>query len=153
MSDAIAIRPLEARDLPAAARLYVDVFNAPPWHDAWTVETAFKRLEETLATPGALGLVAGSGEPDGVLVGYMEQWFDGRHFYIKELFVQPDRQRSGVGSALMNRLEEILAGEGADRIYLLTEGESIAARFYARRGYYRSPKMTLMARRLVRPHS
>jgi aminoglycoside 6'-N-acetyltransferase I len=144
----VDVRPIQERDLPAAARLYVEVFNAAPWNDQWTFPTALARLQDTLNTPGAFGLIADGDNPPGALIGYVEQWYDGRHFYLKELFVAPERQRTGIGTSLMHRLEVTLREQGVNRIYLLTEASGPAADFYSKRGYYRSPKTALMAHRL-----
>lgn len=148
MSVTINIRPLEERHMPAATRLYVEVFNAEPWNDRWTYSTAFTRLQNTFNTPGAFGLVAEPDHPIGVVIGYIEQWYDGQHFYLKELFVARERQRSGIGTSLMRQLEDALKQQSVDRVYLLTETSGPAADFYAKRGYYRSPKTALMAYRL-----
>src|SRR5690606_1917790 len=65
------IRELDATDLPEATRLYVRVFNAPPWNDQWTEATAGTRLRQTLQTPGALGLaIRDADRIIGVAIGY-----------------------------------------------------------------------------------
>ena len=142
------IERLSERHLAAAAQLYVDVFNAEPWNDTWTVETAHKRLAEIFATPGAIGLVVRPQDPIAALIGYTEQWFDGQHFYLKELYVAPGHQRSGIGTMLIRSLEGLLQEKGVDRVYLLTDHDGPAAAFYLRLGFYRSPRMTMMAHRL-----
>lgn len=143
------IRPLTEGDLPIVTALYCAVFNAPPWNDAWTPETATTRLRDAFGTPGSLGLGAWqAGQLAGCLVGYREQWHDGVHFYLKELFVDPARQRRGIGTQLLQELTERLRGDRVSRIYLLTERDSDAANFYMARGYYQSPRITMMATRL-----
>jgi GNAT superfamily N-acetyltransferase len=139
---------LAEHHLSAAARLYVDVFNAEPWNDAWTVDTAQKRLSDMLATPGAFGLVVRPHDPVAVLIGYSEQWYDGTHFYLKEMYVASRHQGTGIGTRLIRRLEHVLRQQGVDRVYLLTERSGPAADFYARLGFYRSEKMAMMAHRL-----
>jgi aminoglycoside 6'-N-acetyltransferase I len=130
---AAEIRPLQSADLPQVTILYCAVFNAPPWHDGWTGDTAGKRLADTLATPRSLGLLAWHrGRLAGALLGYREQWHDGGHFYIKELFVDPVVQRRGVGTRLLAHLTHLLTDQGVSRIYLLTEREGAAVAFYER---------------------
>ena len=134
--------------LDDAARLYVSVFNAAPWHDRWTPATAHQRLADTLATPGALGFVLVEGDLLAFALGYSEPWYDGAHFYIKEMCVRGDRQRSGLGTRLLQHLEQALREQQVDRAYLLTLHGGPAEAFYARQGYYVSPRMRLMAHRL-----
>ena len=142
------VQPFSEEHLDAAAALYVGVFNAPPWDDAWTAETSRRRLAEALAAPGALGLVLHADRLLGFALGAVEPWFDGEHFYLKELCVRSDRQRAGLGTRLMRHLERELRERDIDRIYLLTAADGPAARFYETLGYYRSPRVALMARRL-----
>lgn len=72
------IRPISMDDMEHVAALYREVFNAPPWNDAWTDETASRRLTETLQTPQAFGLLLWlDGVLVGVAMGHQEQWFDG----------------------------------------------------------------------------
>ncbi len=134
--------------LDAAAQLYVSVFNAAPWYDRWTPATACQRLADTLATPGALGFVLVEDDMLGFALGYSEPWYDGAHFYLKEMCVRGDRQRSGLGTRLLQHLEQALREQQVDRVYLLTMHGGPAEAFYARQGYYVSPRMRLMAHRL-----
>jgi ribosomal protein S18 acetylase RimI-like enzyme len=139
------VRPLTKDHLPTVTELYCAVFNAAPWNDAWTIETASARLRDTLATPGADGLLAlAGGQPAGCLLGYREQWFDGVHFYLKEMFVHPDLQHRGMGTMLMEQLKDSMRRQGVARIYLLTERGGAAADFYRARGFYESRRMTMM---------
>ncbi len=145
---ALAVVPFTVGHLDAAADLYVAVFNAAPWHDRWTATTARPRLADTLATPGALGFALLEGDLLGFVLGFAEPWFDGAHFYLKEMCVQSDRQRTGLGTCLLLHLEQALREQRIERAYLLTAHEGPAQAFYAKHGYYTSSKMRVMARRL-----
>ncbi len=144
-----AWHPLSVHDLPEVTALYCEVFNAPPWNDAWTADTASARLHDTLTTPGSVGLL---GRQDGRLVGcilgYQEQWFDGVQFYLKEMFVHPTFQRRGIGTRMLQELKGTLGDRGVRKIYLLTERDGAAAGFYGAQGFYTSPRMAMMAFRL-----
>ncbi len=143
------IREIDITDLPESTALYIRVFNAPPWNDAWTDETAAARLAHTLDTPGSLGLgVWQAGKLVAVAVGYAEQWYDGQHFLLKELFVDPGTQGSGVGTRLMHRLEQELQERRMEYVYLLTARDSHAAAFYRKLGYRESESTILMTSNL-----
>jgi aminoglycoside 6'-N-acetyltransferase I len=155
---ALNIRLLTDDDLPVVTALYAAVFNGPPWHDAWTPESAAARVHDAVRTPGALGLVAWQdGRLAGCLLGYREQWYDGVHFYLKELFVDPVRQRHGIGTHLLQELRRHLERDQVSRIYLLTERDSAGAAFYSGQGFSQSPRMTMLVARLnpadARPES
>ena len=140
--------PFAEGHLDAAADVYVAVFNAAPWHDRWTAATARLRLADTLATPGARGFALLDGELLGFVLGFAEPWFDGTHFYTKEMCVQTGRQRTGLGTRLLQHLERDLREQQIDRVYLLTARAGPAQAIYAKHGYYTSAKMCLMAHRL-----
>lgn len=146
---ALTVVPFAVGHLAAAADLYVTVFNSAPWHDRWTAATARLRLADILATPGAFGFALLDGDLLGFALGFAEPWFDGAHFYLKEMCVRTDCQRMGLGSRLLRHLEQALQERRIDRVYLLTAHEGPAQAFYAKHGYYTSPKMRLMAHRLA----
>ncbi|HYH11426.1 MAG TPA: GNAT family N-acetyltransferase [Thermomicrobiales bacterium] len=142
----IELRRVTHDDLSVITDLYCAVFNAAPWNDAWTVETVSVRLRDMLATPGSEGIMALEGaRPVGCLLGYREQWFDGAQFYLKEMFVHPERQRRGIGASLMRELKEVVRRQGVARIYLLTERGGEAADFYRAQGFYPSQRMAMMS--------
>lgn len=57
-------------------------------------------------------------------------------------------QRRGLGTKLMAFLTQELSGRNTTRIYLLTARGEISEAFYSKIGFYTSPKMILMARRM-----
>lgn len=142
------ITAFTAAHVDPTARLYTAVFNGAPWNDWWTLATARKRLTDARDTPGFLGYACFEEALVGFVLGYCEQWFDGAHFYLKEICVDTDRQRAGIGTRLLQHLECALTMMGVSRVYLLTMRDGPAARFYAKNGYYSSPKMGLLVRRL-----
>ncbi len=142
------IKVFTAEQLDEASHLYVSVFNAEPWNDLWTFETARKRLSDILQTPGFIGFVCLEHELLGFAVGYCEQWFDNTHFYLKEMCVRTGMQRKGIGTRLIDHLERALAEMNVDRVYLLTMKDGQAEAFYAKNGYRTSPRMILMSHRL-----
>ena len=57
--------------LDDCARLFMSAFNAEPWNDKYTPDTAKKQLDRHLRVPGCVGLVS---VIDGVVafaIGYM----------------------------------------------------------------------------------
>lgn len=94
-------------------------------------------------------------EVEGVAVGWCSR-SRGRP-YIPFLFVTPEYQSHGVGSALLRRMESMLELEGESRVLLETPADNVrAVRFYERQGYHilalkpdgRDPSGPLMSVRL-----
>ena len=145
----MTIREITEQDLPVLAGLYAQTFNAPPWNDRWTPDTAGRRLALMLAAPGALGLAAWDGAaPLGLALGVEEQYFDGAMFNLREFCVALAHRGRGVGTALLKTLEERLAQNGVGEISLFTgmgeEGED----FYRGRGFTRYEGMVMMGKPL-----
>lgn len=143
------IEAIERDHLLQCADLFVAVFKEAPWNEQWDPGIALMRLTEIYHTPGAYGVLASDlTGMIGFALGYVEQWNQQKHFYLKEMCVQAQRQRSGVGTAMIDVLERQLAQRGVSRIYLLTARESGAEAFYRRCGFYVSPKMVMLGKHL-----
>ncbi|NEQ47219.1 MAG: GNAT family N-acetyltransferase [Leptolyngbya sp. SIOISBB] len=97
--------PIDSSHLKGCSNLFVEVFNGSPWHESWSFETASKRLEDCYATPGFYGIVAiEEDKVSGFALGFAEVSYEGQHFYLKEMCVCPNRQRSGIGTKIIETL-------------------------------------------------
>jgi aminoglycoside 6'-N-acetyltransferase I len=148
----LEIRNAVLDDLGAITVAFVQCFNGPPWNDGWSLPAASERLAGVLEARHFRGAVAVSeGEVVGLLLGQKERWVDAFHFNLQEMCVLPDRQRRGVGRALLRHVMERLRGEGTEKVYLLTGPDSAAAAFYSANGYYASRGRIVMACSLASP--
>lgn len=133
-------------NLEDGVQLYRAVFNEPPWDDEWTVETARTRLVEIMETPGYRGYSAFLVEElVGLVLGNLEQWYTGQHFYLKEMCVRPSCQRRGIGTTMLEDLTEELRSEGVERVYLLTRQASPAREFYESNGFHLNERMGMQS--------
>lgn len=57
--------------------------------------------------------------------------------YVRSLAVAPERQRRGVGAALMDAAEAAILAEGPNVFLMVNADNAGAQRFYERRGYRR----------------
>lgn len=100
-----------------------------PWNDP---ATDFHR-----AHGGPASAVLGAYQGDR-LVGTVMVGHEGHRGWIYYLAVASDRQRSGVGRALLLEAEDWLRGRGIPKLMLMIRSENDAvADFYRRRGYQR----------------
>jgi aminoglycoside 6'-N-acetyltransferase I len=144
----IRIRETVPADWTDCASFFMEVFNAPPWNEAWTADSALQRLADCARTPHFLGLIAEDGaEIVGMAFGYSQRYQGEMHYFLLELCVASGRQREGIGGALLAELNRRLQASGVNRIYTLTARETPARAFYENEGFYLSPKMVVMARR------
>jgi aminoglycoside 6'-N-acetyltransferase I len=138
------IEPLREGHLDECARLFVSTFNAEPWNQRWTLETAQKKLAWTLGVPGFLGWVSLDDRIVAFAAGYRQQEDEGEVFYLAILCVGPKAQGTGVGSRLTDHLEEQLANGGVNKVYLITHKGTPAESFYSKRGYKVSDEDIMM---------
>jgi 2-amino-4-hydroxy-6-hydroxymethyldihydropteridine diphosphokinase len=74
-------------------------------------------------------------ELEGIAVGWCSRARN--RAYIPFLFVTPEYQGHGIGSALLRRTESLLELEGEQRVLLETPADNVrAVRFYERQGYH-----------------
>ena len=138
------IEEFRENHLDECARLVVAAFNAEPWNDEWTPETAKKELSWTMQVPGFAGLVS---LDEGVLAlatGYREPDDRRQIFFLKTFCVRPDAQGAGVGSRLLGHLKDRLKESGVNTIYLTTHKGTPAQDFYEKNGYTVNPKDVFM---------
>jgi aminoglycoside 6'-N-acetyltransferase I len=139
------IETFKEEHLDECATLLVATFNAEPWNDKYTLDTAKKQLAWHLRVPGCVGLVS---VMDGVVafaVGYREPTDAGEVFHLSIFCVRPDVQRTGVGSRLLDRLEQRLNESGVNTVYLGTHKGTPAEAFYRRHGYEVSDEEIVMS--------
>ena len=142
------IRETVPADWTDCAGFFMECFNTEPWNEAWTEDSALQRLADCARTPHFLGLIAEDGpEIVALAFGYWQRYQEERHFFLLEFCVATERQRQGMGGKLMAELHRRLQAEGVNRIYTLTARDTPAQDFYAKEGFYLSPKMAMMARR------
>ncbi|MGD6804490.1 GNAT family N-acetyltransferase [Rossellomorea aquimaris] len=144
------IKMLSEENIEVCTKLYTYVFNSEPWNDGWEEIDARERLSDIFNNRKFLGLGICDEESKliGFLAGYTERWLDSHHFYLNEMCVTTGLQSKGIGTRLVNELEDICQESNINRIYLLTAREGQAEAFYEKSGYYVSPKMIMMSKRL-----
>ena len=128
------------------AELYVDVFNAEPWNDKWTYETAYKRINDIFISPNFTGVLFIENQIRGAILGHREQWYKGLHFYLREIFVINELQGKGIGSVMLRALEDHLRGLDVNTIYLLTSKGNKTYEFYHKNGFVEWDSMTMMGK-------
>ena len=149
------LRPVEAADLPALARLHALCFPEEHWDE--------KALGELLAMAGASGHLIEDSR-DRRLQGFILDLILAADGEILTLAVAPERRRRGIARALLADLFQRARRAGARGIGLEVAADNPAARLLyescgfaqsgQRRGYYRRGAQTidaLLLRRTLLP--
>jgi GNAT superfamily N-acetyltransferase len=120
------------------AEQYPDLFKRPQGDDF-----AVSFFDEMLADPTVrIFLAEEDGRPIGYLMSKLFERAEGpftytnRFLQVEHISVHPDRQRQGVGTALMNRVEELAREIGVTKIQLDSwDFNTEAHTFFERRGF------------------
>jgi ribosomal protein S18 acetylase RimI-like enzyme len=128
MSGRPAIRTYRDQDFAAVAALWAALFPATaPYH------APAASVGRMVAAAPDLFFVA---ELDGEVVGTVLAGWDGHRGWIYSMGVRPDRQRSGVGSALLDHAVEALRARGCPKINLqILDHNRAVIGFYERHGF------------------
>lgn len=149
MFEELHYEEMKESHLDELARLYKDTFNAAPWNDEWTFETARKRLYMMLHTEVSFGLCAyREGQICGAVLGAMEQFYDGLMFEVKEYWVKNEMRGKGIGSKLFAEMEKRLRERGVKNVILITAKGDATEHFYHKQGMGTEPDMVFMTKRI-----
>lgn len=131
------------------SKMYVDTFNSEPWNDKWTIEIAKKRLNQIINTTDFYGLSAyNEGNLWGMILGIMEQFYDGVIFNIKEFCIKNELRGKGLGSELLKELEIQAKEFGVIQIVLSTSKGDYTEHFYHNNGFESYNDLTLMGKKI-----
>jgi ribosomal-protein-alanine N-acetyltransferase len=127
-------------DLDAVAALEASTFTNP-----WTREMLERELQQS-----AVARVYVVRLPGRRVAAFCACWLVYDELHINTIAVDPDLRRQGLATALMNRIIEEAAAEGATRTYLEVRRSNLPAQALyerlgftvsgVRRGYYTSPE-------------
>ena len=130
------VREYDEKDLDTCIKILMDTFNAEPWNNEWTPESARRYLLEFTEFKRFVGYVA---EEYGVVVGAAfcrcKVWYAGDELFVEELFIHPKFQSRGFGSRLISALEKYASDNNIGAVTLLTDRYVPAPKFYKAHGY------------------
>jgi ribosomal protein S18 acetylase RimI-like enzyme len=109
----VRIRPFEVDDTEPVVALWRAAGLTRPWNDP------YRDIERKLAVQPELFLVA---EDADAVVGTAMAGYDGHRGWLYYLAVSPDRQGSGIGTALVREVEERLLALGCPKLNLQVRG-------------------------------
>ncbi|MFF5996061.1 GNAT family N-acetyltransferase [Lysinibacillus sp. KU-BSD001] len=136
-------------DVNELAKLYVETFNAPPWNDEWSMDTASKRLSQMINGQEFYGLKAYEEETlCGMIMGNEEQYYNGKLFHIIEFCVKNDLQHKGLGTKILHEFESRLIRRGIREIILFTSREDRTEGYYHKRGFQSYNSMVMMGKNI-----
>ena len=129
------IRKISKSDLEELAKLMVDVYNAPPWNDKWTVETALESLNDISDFSKFFGNVIVDGNKIiGAIIGHIRRYSSESTFYIDEFFIAEEYRGTGLAKELYQTSIKELQQRGISGAFFTTLKNSRAYNFYVKQG-------------------
>jgi len=129
---------LDESYLPQMAELFKDAFGREPWNDNWSDKAQLMEyIKEISGSYNSLhfGLLV-NGQLKAFSIGMIRHWWEGTNYNIEELCVSPDMQGQGVGTRFMGMISDEVRRRGLAGIFLQTDSDKPAYRFYHRNGFF-----------------
>ena len=131
----IEIRKITRSDLEELAKLMVDVYNAPPWNNKWTKETALESLSDISDFPKFFGNVIVDGNKIiGAIIGHIRRYATESTLYIDEFFISEEYRGTGLAKNLYQTSIKQLQERGISGAFFTTLKNSRAYNFYVKQG-------------------
>ncbi len=135
----IIYRRMTLSDIGACAIEFMKAFKEEPWNENWTYEQAFMRIEEIMSARVSRGYVAYDTDADVVvsmLCGRITTYLELKELWVDEFSVNPDYQRMGIGTKMMEYVREELKKEEEkiSGISLTTQKGCPSVQFYEKNG-------------------
>ena len=129
------IRKILKSDLEELAKLMVDVYNAPPWNNKWTVETALESLTDISDFPKFFGnAIVDGNKIIGAIIGHIRRYSSESTFYIDEFFIAEEYRGTGLAKELYQTSIKELQQRGISGAFFTTLKNSRAYNFYVKQG-------------------
>lgn len=125
------IRKMQKTDIFACAEILCAVYNNELWQCHWTIETGTTYLEDYFEAKKFVGFVIKENEKIiGALFAHEKIWWNNSELYIDEMFILPEKQRSGYGSTLIKTAEDYVKKHKLAGLTLCTNKYAPAPNFY-----------------------
>lgn len=145
----MTIRELKGTDIPACADILMAVYNNELWQCRWTKETAESYLTDFFEHKKFVGYASEEkGAVIGALFAHEKIWWNNSEVFIEEMFVAPEKQGKGIGTALLREVEKYIEEKGLAGITLTTNRYAPAPKFYEKNGFFECGHVMFMAKEM-----
>ena len=84
----------------------------------------------------------------GALFAHEKVWWNNSEVFIEEMFVAPEKQGKGIGTALLREVEKHIEEKGLAGITLTTNRYVPAPKFYEKNGFSECGHVMFMAKEM-----
>ena len=145
----LKIKRLSIDDKEIITDVFTSVFTKAPWNDDWSDTNQLDMYINDLVGQGySLTFGLFDDELIGISLGYVKHWYSGTEYIINEFCVKTERQGAGAGSFFISEIEKAIKELGIKQIFLLTDSNVPAYRFYKKNGFNEEQTTRPMVKRL-----
>ncbi len=137
----LELRELVKNDIPKVASVYVEAYAEEDWNEKWICKDAEQRIYEIISSPQCQGgICLLKGKVIGCVLFEILTWHTGKQLEIKEIFVNPQYHRQGIGQKLLEYAERAGIDMGVSELFLWTNKSKTLINFYSKMGYQENCK-------------
>jgi len=141
----IKFRQMQKDDIEKVIPLFMEYWNGTG--DEWTTELVHSRVWQVMGSPDSYCLIAEKGrDAVGFAMGRFETFYDLKAYNLVEIIVAAEHQKSGIGTKMMNELENRVKAMGASMVQLISVNDEMHEKFYGKLGYGDASNLKLKAR-------
>ena len=143
------LKRLTIKDKEIITEVFTSVFTKEPWNDDWSNTNQLDMYINDLVGQGyslTYGLFDDN-ELIGISLGYVKHWYSGTEYIINEFCIKTDRQGAGAGSFFIAEIEKAIKELGIKQIFLLTDSNVPAYKFYKKNGFVEEETTSPMVKR------
>lgn len=141
----IKFRQMQNYDIEKIIPLFMEYWNGTG--DEWTPELVHSRVWQVMGSPDSYCLIAEKGrDAVGFAIGRFEIFYDLKAYNLVEIIVAAEHQKSGVGTKMINELENRVKAMGASMVQLISVNDEMHENFYGKLGYGDASNLKLKAR-------
>ncbi len=130
----IAVMTVE--DIPTVIPLYINYYNKCEG-SCWTEETAKRRITQVITMSDSYSLIMHDNDNNvlGFVMGYFKQYDDIIGYTLEEIIIAYEHQHKGLGTHLLNELENCVRDKGASCVELQAVKDDLHEKYYGKAGY------------------
>lgn len=135
------IKELNIDSIELIKSLFKNIFMDKPWNNDWSNEKQlYKYIKDLIGNSNSLtyGLLKND-KLIGISMGRVIHWWTGTQYHIEELCIQTIKQNQGLGTVFLNSIENLIKIKGIKSIFLQTERNVPAYKFYLKNEYIEMP--------------
>lgn len=137
------IREMSITDIESVLPLYISYYNQQEG-GCWTEHSARKRIRQVLSIEDSYSLLLEeNGAVLGFAMGFFKQYDDIVGYTLEEIVVAYEHQNKGLGSTLLQELEQRVKEKGASCVELQAVNDGHHERYYGKNGYRNASNFVL----------